>query len=83
MSTLSFKKTPCNSVCVQQGQGSPTLVPPDAFSLPISFLYFSHQLICGELPSHHHYQVLDDIFRTIYIKKPSNHCWYTARIHLE
>lgn len=83
ISTLSFNKTACSSICVQQGQGSPTPMPTEAFSLPVSFFHFSHQLICGELPSHHHDQVLDDIFRTIYIKKPSNHCWYTAWIHLE
>lgn len=78
-----YHLTKLHPIRVQQGQGSPTLVPTDAFSLPISFFHFSHQLICGELPSHHHDQVLDDIFRTIDIKKPSNHCWYTARIHLE
>jgi len=53
------------------------------FSLPISFFHFSHQLICWELASNHHDQVLNDIFRTIHIKKPSNHCWYAAGVHLE
>lgn len=51
--------------------------------LPVSFLHFSHQFVCGELPSDHHDQILNHILRTVHIQQPSNDYWQTAWVHLE
>ena len=51
-------------------------------ALPVPLLHFLHQFISGKLPPDHHDQVLDDIFRTVYIQQASDHNWQSAGVHL-
>jgi len=68
---------PANVQWKQKSLGSPPLK-----AIPVPLLHLFHQLVGGELPSHHHDEVLDDVLSAVHVQQTPDHHRKTAGVHL-